>query len=195
APAAAPLTGQSIPDQVESQVTTTETTPAQQQAPAAPPAPQTAPSQAPQDTPPAPAAAPSTPAPPADLAPAAPAATSTLESDSATRYLENGDAVTLHGPGANILVLPDKTVNGYGFRFSSNGDSYAVVSGPGNRLTFSGDWTGDLGAQIEKARRMTNGPFLWFTHQGKSYIVTDPALIAQIEEMYKPMQKRGMGTG
>jgi beta-lactamase regulating signal transducer with metallopeptidase domain len=81
--------------------------------------------------------------------------------------------------------------NGYSYHYDTNGDSYAVVRGSDQNLTFSGDWTPDRKNQIDQARRMTNGPFLWFTHDGKSYIVTDPAIVARIESMYAPMELLG----
>ena len=38
---------------------------------------------------------------------------------------------------------------------------------------------------------MAHGHFLWFRHEGKSYIVDDPAIVAQIEAMNKPMDELG----
>ena len=38
---------------------------------------------------------------------------------------------------------------------------------------------------------MSSGKFLWFTHGGKSYMIDDPAVVAQIELMYKPMAEFG----
>jgi hypothetical protein len=74
---------------------------------------------------------------------------------------------------------------------SDSGDSYAIVSGPDTKMVFSGDWHGARTEDIEKARKMAHGKFLWFAHDGKSYIVEDPTVIAQIEEMYKPMEALG----
>lgn len=76
-------------------------------------------------------------------------------------------------------------------QFSDRGDSWAVVEGPGNELIFSGDWNGEQHAEIEAARKVAHGPFLWFMHDGKAYVVTDPAVIAKIRAMYKPMDDLG----
>jgi beta-lactamase regulating signal transducer with metallopeptidase domain len=81
-----------------------------------------------------------------------------------------------------------------GYRYwSSNGDSYAIVRGNGKEnLTFSGDWSEGRKEAIAKARTQAAGKdFLWFTRDGKSYIVDDPTTIAQIEAMYKPMEELG----
>ena len=78
---------------------------------------------------------------------------------------------------------------GYSYRYSSNGDSYAVITGDERQhMSFSGDiHTGE----IDKARKMAHGNFLWFTRNGKSYVVDDPAIVEQIEAMYKPMEALG----
>ncbi|HEY1576007.1 MAG TPA: M56 family metallopeptidase [Terracidiphilus sp.] len=73
--------------------------------------------------------------------------------------------------------------------YSSNGESYAVVKGDGSEhMSFNGDiHTSD----IDKARKQAHGDFLWFTHDGKAYVVDDPATVAQIEGMFKPMEDLG----
>ena len=77
---------------------------------------------------------------------------------------------------------------GYSYSYSDDGDSYALVSGKNQEGHFSGDWhNGD----IDKARAMAHGDFLWFSHEGKSYVVDDPQTIAQIQAMYKPMEELG----
>jgi hypothetical protein len=80
---------------------------------------------------------------------------------------------------------------GYAYSYSSNGDSYAVVSGKDQHIHFSGEWHDGPGTEIDKARRMAHGDFLWFTHNGKSYILDDQATVGKIEEMYKPMEELG----
>jgi hypothetical protein len=79
----------------------------------------------------------------------------------------------------------------YGYGFSTNGDSYAFVKGADSNITFSGDWNTNVKAEIEKARHVAHGKFLWFTHGGKSYIVDDPSVVSQLEAMYKPMEELG----
>jgi beta-lactamase regulating signal transducer with metallopeptidase domain len=67
------------------------------------------------------------------------------------------------------------------------GDQYALVGDPGTHSHFRGDWDGEHKAEIDKARQMAHGHFLWFRHDDKSYIVDDPAIVSQIEAMDKPM--------
>jgi hypothetical protein len=76
------------------------------------------------------------------------------------------------------------------YSYSRNGDSWAVVTGP-NKLRFSGDWIDGTRESIDKARKMAGGEFLWFTRGGKSYLIEDAALVAQVLAMYKPMDELG----
>jgi beta-lactamase regulating signal transducer with metallopeptidase domain len=79
--------------------------------------------------------------------------------------------------------------HGFNYRYSFGGDSYAIISGDHrNSMNFSGDiHTGE----IDKARKMAHGDFLWFERDGKQYFVDDAATIAQIEAMYKPIEELG----
>ncbi len=83
--------------------------------------------------------------------------------------------------------------NGYSYSYSDNGDSYALITGGDkNHMSFSGDWYESRRAEIDKARAMAHGgDFLWFTHDGKSYVVDDPHTIAFIQSLYKPMEELG----
>lgn len=80
---------------------------------------------------------------------------------------------------------------GYSYSFSTNGENYALVSGPGEEITFSGDWNGGRNEDIKKASRMAHGKFLWFMRNGKSYIVEDPAMLGQIETLNAQMDALG----
>jgi hypothetical protein len=100
----------------------------------------------------------------------------------------------LQDAGVYQLKGPDGE-HSYSYVLSDNGDSYAIVSGPDAKINFSGRWNGAKSEDIEKASKMAHGKFLWFSHDGKSYIVEDPAVIAQIEEMYKPMEVLGREQG
>jgi hypothetical protein len=80
---------------------------------------------------------------------------------------------------------------GYSYSYSSNGDSWALVTDPSDRVTFSGDWHNSTRESLDKVRKLTNGKFLWFTHDGKSYFIDDAAVIAQVQDMYKPMDELG----
>jgi hypothetical protein len=84
---------------------------------------------------------------------------------------------------------------GYAYAFSNGGESYAIVDGEGSNVTFSGSWDDDRRDEIDAARKIAKGPFLWFTHDGKSYIVTDPAVLERIRTMYKPIEELGRKQG
>jgi hypothetical protein len=100
----------------------------------------------------------------------------------ANKYLQDARTYQLKGPDGE---------HSYSYVLSDSGDSYAIVSGPDSKMVFSGDWNGGRHEDIEKARKVAHGKFLWFEHDGKSYIVEDPAVIAQIEAMRKPMEDFG----
>jgi hypothetical protein len=97
----------------------------------------------------------------------------------------NHDAFTGHGHGKG---------NHYNYSYSYNfngGDSYAIVKGDKEHVNSSGDWQHGRHEDLEKARKMAHGDFLWFTRDSKSYVVDDPAILAQIDAMYKPMEALG----
>jgi len=119
---------------------------------------------------------------------------------------DNDDDVTVGAGGSLTITHSETNTNtntngghsyslrsgsGNGFRFylrSDDEDSYALVTGPAGSVRFNGDYhTGE----IERASRVARGKFLWFSRDGKSYVIDDPAIIASIEAMYKPMDELG----
>lgn len=99
------------------------------------------------------------------------------------------------GPGiaynAAVRNYLDHPVGNYAFQYSNGGESWAIVDGPDTSVTFNGSWNEDHQAELEAARKMAKGPFLWFTHQGKSYVVTDPEILARVRAFYKPIDDLG----
>lgn len=82
---------------------------------------------------------------------------------------------------------------GYPYFISDGGDAWALVTGPGQpkmHVPASQQSIFYDGArkEIDKARKMAKGPFLWFEHDGKSYVVDDPSVVTQVEAMQKPME-------
>jgi beta-lactamase regulating signal transducer with metallopeptidase domain len=79
-----------------------------------------------------------------------------------------------------------------------DGDSYAIVSDSGSKTRFCGNWN-DIGTNdVDKARSQAHGSFVLFRHEGKLYVIDDPAIISQIESMDKSMddlkeQMRALG--
>ncbi|MBS1802514.1 MAG: hypothetical protein JST28_04070 [Acidobacteria bacterium] len=100
-------------------------------------------------------------------------------------FVQNG-----HSKTVTFNSNSDGKKSGYRYYVSDNGDSYAIVRGNGSdHISFNGDiHTSD----IDKARRLANGKdFLWFRHERKDYMIDDPATLARIEAMYKPMEELG----
>jgi beta-lactamase regulating signal transducer with metallopeptidase domain len=73
----------------------------------------------------------------------------------------------------------------------ADGDAYAIVGDAGTNTRFCGNTGGEMEAEVEKARSVAHGHFLLFRHDGKYYIVDDPATVSQVEDMNKAMQDQG----
>ncbi len=73
----------------------------------------------------------------------------------------------------------------------ADGDAYAIVGDAGTDTRFCGNSGGEMEAEVEKARSVAHGHFLLFRHDGKYYVVDDPATVSQIEDMNKAMQDQG----
>ena len=131
------------------------------------------------------------PAAPESPVPSEPSTTSTADNEG-SNTIEVGKGKTLTvTKGPNGTTITQGNGPGFVYRYSSKGDSYAVVTGSGEHMTFSGSGSGNLSAEIDKARRLAHGNFLWFTRNGKSYLIDDPALVDKIEALYKPMEALG----
>lgn len=154
----------------------------------APPAPSSAPAPA---AAPAPASIPRAPNPAGAPAAQGPATAPPAGVGPTTPVLPNSDAVEVDDSDDAVLSDDDQTINGYSYHFSNDGESYAIVEGTGSNITFSGDWGSYRKAELDAARKVAKGPFLWFTHNGKSYIVDDPTIVAKIRAMYQPMKELG----
>jgi hypothetical protein len=107
-------------------------------------------------------------------------------------YLQSAKAAAYYQSKAAGYALAQSSGRGNSYSISqSNGHSYALVTEPGEKISFSGDWDGGTHANLDKARKMAHGKFLWFTHSGKSYIVDDPAIVAQLQALYEPIEELG----
>jgi beta-lactamase regulating signal transducer with metallopeptidase domain len=162
-----------------------------QSTPPPPPPPATAPA-APTATP---ADAPTPPEPPA-LAPPSPAAVP--DAPALPPALADGVGVSAGmGEGQSSSSDSTRTVtnghssNGTSYHFDSDRDSWAIVQDGGQQMDITGGVNAAQRRAIESMAHVTSGPFLWFTHDGKDYVVTDPAIIAQIKAKYAPMELLG----
>jgi hypothetical protein len=69
------------------------------------------------------------------------------------------------------------------------GQARAAARGTEHNLSASGD-VGDW-ANIKQMRRSIDGEFLWFRADGKSWVVQDPKVLAQVHAAYEPMERLG----
>jgi beta-lactamase regulating signal transducer with metallopeptidase domain len=109
-----------------------------------------------------------------------------VSSSNTTTISRDGTETTTNSGGQSTSVG-----HGYSYSYYSNGDSWALVTDPGDHISFSGDWNDDTRGKLDKARKLAHGKFLWFTHDGKSYFIDDPDIVTQIQAMYIPMEVLG----
>jgi len=154
------------------------------------------PDQAP--VPPQPAPAPSPAASPSpDAAPAAAAAPASPPPPSESQNSVQVLVPPIPPVDVQVLVPPMPPIHpmrgfeGHGFCRTDDGDAYAIVGDAGTNTRFCGNSGGEMEAEVEKARTIAHGHFLLFRHDGKYYVVDDPATVSQIEDMNKAMQDQG----
>jgi predicted nucleic acid-binding Zn-ribbon protein len=79
---------------------------------------------------------------------------------------------------------PRHAHNGLTYAYSDDDqDSFAIVRDGGNStVSING---GRSKWELEKVREKYHNNFIWFEHDGKSYVITDPAILAQSEAMFQ----------
>jgi beta-lactamase regulating signal transducer with metallopeptidase domain len=161
------------------------------EAPAAPDIAPVAPPAAPSATGPAPVA----PAPQAAVAPEPPAPPDPSEDDENNSVtVGKGRLIIANRSGDRVVASRGSGSgrgSGYSYSYSDDGDSWAMITGPGDHIRFSGDWNDGSRDELKKAEKLAHGKFLWFEHDGKSYFIDDPGILAGIDAMYKPMEELG----
>lgn len=70
-------------------------------------------------------------------------------------------------------------------------NSYAIVTG--NSTNIYGSW--HSGNAFDQVKSKMHGNYIWFERNGKSYVIDDPALVAQAREYFKPMEELGRRQG
>jgi hypothetical protein len=189
-----PLDGQSTPEQV--------TQPAS--APAWPPTPEGVPAPPPASFSPAPSpdsASVPPPLPPADDAGKGPGPEPPQPANPEIGDMPPMPDVNVQVPAESIHVHLDPAIRAEiaaareemrQYRnYWDDGEPWALVGDPGSKPKHFGRWDGDgdgdRAAEIERARKSAHGHFLWFSRDGKSYIVDDPAIVTQLEALNKPV--------
>lgn len=124
---------------------------------------------------PAPAPAPAAPAPSAVSPAPSPSASPESSPDSSQ---SSSDAAT----NANIDAEESHTAHVHNhssaYSYSDDGSSYAIINGHGRPMN-------------SHAQALPHGSYLWFTKNGKEYVVDDPAVIARLQAMTSSMDALG----
>ncbi len=174
------ITGQSTPEQVTESAPVATPAPAPAAAPEAMPAPPAPPAGADTRTMPAPPAVPDMPM-HVDVGP-----------------IVVNPHIRVHPQIAAMPPMPPMPPDAFRFNerglafaygFGQDGDPYALVGSDGKMMPHGRFFRGedDNQSEVDKARKQAHGAFLWFKHDGKSYMVDDPSIVSQIEAMNKPM--------
>lgn len=77
---------------------------------------------------------------------------------------------------------------GYSGEKDGNG-SFAVLRGKDSNVYMNGSYS----KALEEAKRKYHSDFIWFERDGKSYVITDPAIVAQAQSLFQanqPLQLR-----
>ncbi|MBB6146298.1 beta-lactamase regulating signal transducer with metallopeptidase domain [Silvibacterium bohemicum] len=149
-------------------------------------------------------AKPSTLLPPAAIAPLntkpEPAVLAAIAENSNSAHVVLAEDAEPAAPGANdapdVEDAQNQSAQIQGWSDSGDDNSFAVVDGDKNSTTSVHRHTYFIGSsddygELDRVRTKVHGSFLWFEHDGKSYVVTDPALVAKIKALYAPQEELG----
>jgi len=97
----------------------------------------------------------------------------------------NADVLVAPKPEGLMALTPPVPLQApgnfaYGFSGDDDDNSFAIIQGNGH-ITMSGH----KGKALEEAKRKYHDNFIWFERDGKSYVITDPAILAQSKEMFR----------
>jgi hypothetical protein len=82
----------------------------------------------------------------------------------------------------------------YSSHWGDNDEFWLLASKDWDNISCCG-WMEGRSGEIEKARSLARGDFLWFGRNGKSYIIDDPQTIAELRKMYDPITQLGRKQG
>jgi beta-lactamase regulating signal transducer with metallopeptidase domain len=91
-------------------------------------------------------------------------------------------------------LLQSTTVRNGTITRDNGGEEFTIVSGnssvsvASNGFTISSDGNSDVANSL---RRSFSGDFIWFIHDGKAYIIRDPATVKQAMDFFAPTQELG----
>jgi DNA repair exonuclease SbcCD ATPase subunit len=91
-------------------------------------------------------------------------------------------------------VLQSTTIGNRAMAGDSDGEEFTIVSGNSAVSVSSNGFsisTDDNSAAANSLRRNFSGDFIWFIHDGKAYIIRDPATIRQAMDFFAPARELG----
>ena len=74
--------------------------------------------------------------------------------------------------------------------FASSGESFTLVQGKNSAISSYG--SGSDNEELDRLKRTSSGPFLWFRDHGKSYVIEDRTLLVRADAAWKPVQALGL---
>ena len=143
--------------------------------------------------PPAPPAAPEAPpAPPAPMAPTAsvPAPPAPPEAPPAPPAPPNA-MLAQAPPAPPAPPKPPKEMKGYSYGWWDDGEGWALMS-PGDNVWMS---NGHMDRDRVQALRRDDEPLVWFSRDGREYVIRDRATIARLESLLEPQMELGRRQG
>lgn len=81
-----------------------------------------------------------------------------------------------------------------GYSFVHGGDMPIVLMDPTTRESF-GIWNSEGDGALRRLQKTEKGPFLWFRHEGRDYVIRDPRLIERAEQIVEPQSRLGKAQG
>ena len=106
--------------------------------------------------------------------------------------------LAIHAPEAPIPVVLGPEAPGV-LAFSQDSDQeselnqgeHFVIVDRDRNFAYSHNGSWGYGAEADRVGKKVKGNFIWFERDGKSYVITDPALLAQVKSLYAPQGELG----
>ncbi|HEX4321175.1 MAG TPA: M56 family metallopeptidase [Acidobacteriaceae bacterium] len=88
-------------------------------------------------------------------------------------------------PVAPMPPVPPRHPRGRTYVYTDDDDdrdSFAIVHGDNSNVVMM---NGHSNEEFKRARKQYHGDYIWIEHNGKSYVITDPAILAQTQSFFK----------
>lgn len=84
-------------------------------------------------------------------------------------------------------MVPDDEDSDWTFNGSREGMDFAIVSG--KSVIANGSW--DDRDEVKSLQRKISGDFIWFIHNGNSFVIRDAATVKAAQQLYAPEEELG----